>query len=147
MPEPSLRPAVTAALARGVVRLMGDHGFPAILEVGLPNGRRADVMGLGPRGEVWIVETKSCLEDFAVDTKWPDYLAYCDRFHFAVAVDFPLDALPADIGVIVADGFGGEIVRESALGELNPARRRSLVLTFARLAALRLTTARENQSG
>jgi hypothetical protein len=95
-------------------------------------------MGLTAGGEIWIVETKSCLEDFAVDSKWPDYLEYCDRFFFAVTEAFPRELIPEDVGLIVADGFGGAILRECAARPLAGARRKAVTLVFARLAALRL---------
>ena len=136
--EINSRPEITALLARGVTRLLADHGLASLLEVPLANGRRADVMGLTPNGEIWIVETKSCLEDFAVDVKWPDYREYCDRFFFAVTEDFPRELIPEDVGLIVADGFGGAILRDCAARPLASARRKSVTLLFARLAALRL---------
>ncbi len=134
---PSARPEVTAALARGVSRVLVDHGLAPLLEVPLGNGRRADVMGLSGKGEIWIVETKSCLADFAVDQKWPDYLEYCDRYFFGVAEDFPREVLPAEPGLIVADGFGGAILRMGPQAKLAPARRKAATLVFARLAAWR----------
>lgn len=133
------RPEITAALARGVTRVLLDHGLASMLEVPLANGRRADVMALTPQGEIWIVETKSCLEDFAVDSKWPDYREYCDRFFFGVSEDFPRELIPEDVGLIVADGFGGAILRNSPLAPLAGARRKAVTLLFARLAALRLS--------
>lgn len=138
MTEPALsRPDTTALLARGVSRMLTDHGLAPILEVPLANGRRADIMALNARGEIWIVETKSCLADYAVDLKWPDYLDYCDRFLFGVTEHFPRDLIPADAGLIVADAFGGAILREGPLKPLASARRKAVTLTFARLAALR----------
>jgi len=136
--EPHTRPEITAALARGVTRMLFDHGLASILEVPLSNGRRADVMALAPGGEIWIVETKSCLEDFAVDQKWPDYREYCDYFFFAVTEAFPCERLPEDAGLIVADQFGGAILRESPRRPLAGARRKAVTLLFARLAAMRL---------
>ena len=132
------RPAITASLARGVQRLLMDHGYAPVLEVPLGNGRRADVVGLSAKGELWIVETKSCLADFAVDEKWPEYLDYCDRFYFAVTEQFPQGVLPLEAGLIVADGFGGAILRTPALTPLPGARRKAMLLTYARLAAARL---------
>lgn len=136
--EPHSRPEITALLARGVTRLLADHGLTSLLEVPLANGRRADVMGLTAGGEIWIVETKSCLEDYVVDAKWPDYREYCDRFFFAVTEDFPRELIPEDVGLIVADGFGGTILRDCAARPLASARRKAVTLLFARLAALRL---------
>ena len=138
---PPSRPEVTAALARGVTRVMLNHAFAPILEYPLANGRRADIMAIGAQGEVWIVETKSGLPDFATDSKWPDYLEYCDRFFFGVTADFPQEVLPEDAGLIVADGFGGEVLRMGPLSPLAPARRKAVTLQFARLAAQRLALA------
>jgi hypothetical protein len=112
-------------------------GYAPLLEVGLPNGRRADVMALGPRGQIAICEVKSGLEDFRADRKWHEYAPYCDTFYFAVAPEFPRDILPDEPGLIVADGFGGAIVRPSPEEALAPARRKALTLSFARLATLR----------
>ena len=137
MSEPISRPDITAQLARGISKLLIDHGLSPMLELPLGNGRRADIVGLAPRGELWIVETKSCLADYACDSKWPEYLAFCDRFYFGVTEDFPHDLIPEHAGLIVADGFGGAIVRESALYPLAGARRKAVTLAFARLAAMR----------
>jgi len=133
------RPETTTLLARGVTRVLTNHGLASVLEVPLANGRRADLMGLTANGEIWIVETKSCLADYAVDQKWPEYREYCDRFFFAVTEDFPLALIPEHAGLIVADGFGGAIVRECASIPLAGARRKAVTLLFARLAAQRLS--------
>ena len=135
---PFSRPDTTALLARGVTRVLADHGLASVLEVPLANGRRADIMGLTPNGEIWIVETKSCHEDFAVDAKWPEYVDYCDRFFFGVTEDFPRELIPEEVGLIVADRFGGAILRGCAPRPLAGARRKAVTLLFARLAAQRL---------
>jgi hypothetical protein len=137
---PLSRTETTLALTRGVSRVLGDHGLVSILEAPLANGRRADIMGLDARGEIWIVETKSCLEDYAVDAKWPEYLDYCDRFFFGVTEAFPLDLIPEAVGLIVADGFGGAILRHAPARALAGARRKAVTVLFARLAALRLSS-------
>lgn len=131
------RPETTAAVTRGAARLLIDLGYAPLLEVTLPNGRRGDIMALSRKGELIIVEVKSSLEDFRTDHKWGDYLPYCDAFAFAVAPEFPRQVLPEGPGLIVADGFGGAILREAAASPLAPARRKALTLAFARLAALR----------
>jgi hypothetical protein len=131
------RPEVTVGVTRGVVRLVGQLGYAPLLEAALPNGRRADVMALGPRGDVLIVEVKSSVEDLRADVKWRDYLPYCDAFYFAVAPDFPLAALPEGPGRMVADGFGGALLAEAPRTPLAGARRKALTLAFARQAALR----------
>lgn len=132
-----VRPVVTEAVTRGAARVMGDMGFACLLEVKLPNARRADVMALGPKGEIAICEVKSSIEDFRADQKWGDYLPYCDAYYFAVSPEFPQVVLPDEPGLIVADGFGGAVVRSPPASPLAPARRKSLTLAFARLAALR----------
>ena len=132
-------PAIDDArlLMRGAARLLLDLGITAIAEFTLPCGRRADLAGLGPKGEMVIVEVKSGVQDFRTDEKWPDYFAWCDRFYFAVSDRFPTDILPEQTGLIIADGFGGAVVRESPMAKLAPARRKALTLKFARNAAER----------
>lgn len=137
-PESLARPDTTARLARGVQRFWADLGYAPLLEVPLANGRRADVVALGPKGDLVIVEIKSGLADYVADAKWPDYLEFADRFFFAVDAAFPHDLIPDDVGLIVADGFGGAIIRPSAEAPLAPARRKAMTLAFARLAAARL---------
>jgi hypothetical protein len=131
------RPDVTLEVTRGAARLLVGLGFAPLAEVTLPNGRRADLMALGPKGEIAIVEVKSSLEDYRVDRKWGEYAPYCEQFYFAVSPDFPRTILPEEPGLIIADGFGGAILRESGIALLAPARRKALTLAFARLAAMR----------
>ena len=131
------RPETTLSVTRGAARLMIDMGYAPLCEVTLPNGRRADVMALGPRGDIVIVEVKSGIEDYRVDRKWGEYAPFCDAFFFAVAPEFPQEVLPDEPGLIVADGFGGAVVRKAAPVPLAPARRKALTLAFARLGAMR----------
>lgn len=129
---------VTRALTRGVCRLFAAHGYGTIVEFPLTNGRRVDVMGLGPAGDFAIVEVKSSVADFRADRKWQEYLAFCDRFYFAVPEDFPQHLLPDDCGFLVADSFGGVIRRESPALALNGTRKRHQLLRFALAASERL---------
>jgi hypothetical protein len=131
------RPETTDAVTRGAARLFEALGYAALLEVRLPNGRRADIMGLGPKGEIVIAEVKSSLEDYRADRKWGDYGPFCDAFYFAVPPEFPREALPEEPGLICADGFGGAVIRPAPVAALAPARRKALTLAFARLAAFR----------
>lgn len=131
------RPDVTATLTRGVLRLFRDLGLSAMPEFRLPNGRRADIAGLCPKGRLVIAEIKSCEADFSGDAKWADYLPFCDEFYFAVTADFPRALLPAAEGLIIADGFGGAVVRASQARALAAARRKAITLRFARQAAAR----------
>ena len=126
------------AILRGVGRALSDAGHAVLAELPLGNGRRADLAALDRAGAVVLVEVKSCRADFRADRKWRDYLAYCDRFYFAVASDFPLALLPPEEGLILADRFGGEIVREARLRALGAARRKAMLIRFGRAAAGRL---------
>ena len=130
-----------AEIVRGVQRMFAELGLASLTEVTLANGRRADVMAVGPKGEIVIVEVKSCLQDFRTDQKWPEYAPYCDRFFFAVDCDFPKDLIPEHAGLMVCDGFGGAVLRECQPELLNAARRKAVTLSFARLAAARLMRA------
>ncbi|WP_396594730.1 DNA repair putative endonuclease MmcB [Brevundimonas sp. R86498] len=137
----SSRPETTQGVTRGAARLLIDLGYAPLLEVGLPNGRRADVMALGRKGDIVICEVKSGIEDYRVDRKWPEYAPFCDTFYFAVAPEFPDGILPPEPGLIVADGFGGAVVRNATASPLSGPRRKALTLAFGRLAALRVRPA------
>lgn len=125
-------------IARGLTRSFAAHGLVSLPEFTLRSGRRADLFCIDARSRITIVEIKSSLEDFRSDEKWPDYLEYCDHFYFAVTEQFPQEVIPADHGLMVADGYGASVIRESADFKLNAARRRALVLQFAQLAGQRL---------
>jgi hypothetical protein len=131
------RPETTAQVTRGAARLLAALGYAPLAEVALPNGRRADLMALGPKGQFFIVEVKSSVEDFRTDQKWWEYRPYCDLFAFAVAPAFPREILPEEPGLIVADGFGGAVLREPVSAPLAGARRKALTIAFGRLAAMR----------
>ena len=141
-PIVDLRQSATALrVQRGVMRLLRQaHDFCCYAEVPLRNGRRADVLGVGPGGEVWIVEIKSSLTDFRVDRKWPEYKDFCDRFFFAKPPELDPDIFPAEEGLIVADGHDAAILREAPHAPLASARRKALLLKLARLGADRIHT-------
>jgi hypothetical protein len=133
---------VTAAdVARGVSRLLMQEGFSPILEFSLANGRRLDVAALGADGTVVGVEIKVALPDLKSDLKWPDYLEFCELFYFAVPPDFPDEFVPPGPGLIVADRYGGAIVRPAQQTVLHASRRRAVTLRFAKVAAERLALA------
>jgi hypothetical protein len=102
-----------AELQRGVCRTFRALGHSVMTELPLPNGRRTD-------------------------DKWHEYLDYCDRLYFAVAADFPCEVIPEDAGLILADRYGAELVREPIEARLNATRRKAMMLCFAHAAALRL---------
>ena len=126
------------AVQRGVGRLLRSYGFAVVTELALGGGRRADVVGLGADGEIWIVEIKSSIEDFRVDQKWPDYRLSCDRLFFASHAGVPSAIFPEDAGLILADSFGGEILGNGAGAPPAGATRKAMLVRFAQAAALRL---------
>jgi hypothetical protein len=125
-------------LARGVCRALLQHGWSVLTEVTLANGRRADVLALAPNGDIAIVEVKSSIEDFRADRKWGEYREFCDALYFAVPDDFPTELIPLDCGLIGADAFAAEILRQAPVLRLAPARRKAMTLRFAQLGAQRL---------
>lgn len=130
-------------LARGVSRHLSGYDFVSIEEFVPARGLRIDVMGLGPKGEFWLVECKSSRADFQSDSKWQKYLGWCDRYFWAVAGDFPTELLPPDTGLIIADQYGAEIIRMGPEAKLPAARRKALTHKFATQAARRLQTLRD----
>jgi len=132
------RPEITLAVCRGACRLMRQAGNSVLQEMPLPDGRRADIFAVGRGGEIIIVEVKSSIEDWRVDEKWPDYLGWCDQLFFAVPIDFPQALIPEEVGLIVADAYGGELLRASPRRPMAAARRKSLLIDCARLGSERL---------
>jgi hypothetical protein len=125
-------------LARGVMRAFGDMGHSCIAELPLGNGRRVDVMALDRGGLLTIVEVKTSLADYRSDNKWREYLPYCDEFYFAVAEGFDRAILPDGVGIMVADRYGAAVVALSPAFKMASARRKALMLRFARTAGRRL---------
>lgn len=148
MIDPATPPSTTVLmpgqrLARGVCRHLVQLGFATVEELVPKPGLRVDVMALGPKGQVWIVECKSSRADFAADRKWQNYLEWCDRFFWAVDADFPAAILPEETGLIIGDDYGAEILRMAPETPLAGARRKVMVQKFARHAALRLQALRD----
>ena len=132
-------PRLTAGhIGRGVRRALADMGYRTITEFQLPSGRRADVMAVNAKCDILIVELKSSVADFRSDTKWSDYLEYCDAFYFGVGPDFPQTLIPDHCGLLIADAYGACLVRACGAARLNAARRRSLILQWGLAAAARL---------
>ena len=130
-------------LARGVARHLAALGFACVEELVPARGLRVDVMALGPKGDIWIVECKSSRADFMSDSKWHGYLEWSDRFFWAVDSDFDVDLLPQGSGLIIADGYGAEVLRMGAETRLAPARRKAITHRFATHAARRLHSLRD----
>ena len=131
--------ATALRVQRGVMRLLREtYDMSCYAEVTLKSGRRAAVLGVGPGGEIWIVEIKSSLIDFQVDRKWHEYRDFSDKFFFAKPPELDPGIFPPTEGLIVADGHDGAVLRDSPLTPLAPARRKALMLKLARLGADRL---------
>lgn len=135
---------VAADVVRGVSRLFYRQDYIAVAEVPLGNGRRADIMALGPKGEVTIVEIKVSRADLLGDGKWPFYLDYCDRYFWAVPQGFDLglfdrpELAPETTGLLIADRYDAAVLRDAPLAPLASSRRRAETLRVARMAARRL---------
>ncbi|MGA2043322.1 MAG: MmcB family DNA repair protein [Roseiarcus sp.] len=129
---------IALAIARGVRRMLRGRGYSSVTELPLLDRRRADVVALHGDGSLLIVEIKSSIADFRADRKWRDYAAHCDRFYFAIPPEVPAAIMPVEAGLILADSYGAEIVREPDPNRLAAATRRAVMLRFAQAAADRL---------
>ena len=139
VPAADRRQSETAlAIARGTARLLHSLGFASVNELPLPSGRRADLVALNDRGEVWIVEIKSSVEDLRADQKWPEYRAHCDRLFFAFTQDLPCEIFPDETGLIIADAYGAHLQRPAPEHRLQAATRKSMTVRFALAAAQRI---------
>ena len=139
VPPPDGRQSETAlAVARGTARLLRSLGFSCVSELPLPSGRRADLVALNERGEIWIVEIKSSVEDLRADQKWQDYRMHCDRLFFAFPQDLPSEIFPDDTGLIIADAYGAHLHCEAPEHKLPAATRKSMTVRFAMAAAQRI---------
>ncbi len=125
-------------IARGVRRLLRARGFSSVTELPLVDGRRADIVAVNGEGEVLIVEVKSSPADFRADRKWRAYAPCCDRLYFAISASTPAEMMPAEAGLILADPYGAEVLREAVFCKMAPASRRAVLLRFALAAADRL---------
>lgn len=148
MAQVDLHPSVSTLqpgqlLARGVARHLVSHGFACVEELVPTRGLRVDVMALGPKAEIWVVECKSSRADFTSDSKWQGYLEWADRFFWAVDSDFPTELLPDETGLIIGDAYGAEIIRMAPEAKLAAARRKVMVQKFAMTAARRLHVLRD----
>lgn len=126
---------------RGMQRLLHSMRLAVLPELSLSSGRRADLITLSPKGEIWIIEIKSSIEDFKVDRKWPDYRLHCDRLFFATHKEVPLEIFPEDCGLFLSDGYGAHMIREAPEHKLSAPARKALTLNFSRTAAQRLLLA------
>lgn len=139
VPPPDRRQSETAlVVARGTARLLRSLGFSCISELPLPSGRRADLVALNERGEIWIIEIKSSVEDLRADHKWEDYRAHCDRLFFAFTQDLSWTIFPESTGLIVADAYGAHMHCEAPEHRLPAPTRKLMTVRFALAAAQRI---------
>ena len=139
VPPPDRRQSETAlAVGRGTARLLRSLGFACVSELALPSGRRADLVALNERGEIWIVEIKSSVEDLRADQKWQDYRAHCDRLFFAFTQDLPCEIFPDQTGLIVADAYGAHLHCEAPEHRLPAPTRKLMTIRFGLAAAQRI---------
>ena len=125
-------------ISRGVMRHFAQIGLSSLSEFSPTRGLRVDIVALGPSDEIWIVECKSGRNDFKSENKWHNYLDWCDRYFWAVAAEFPIDILPSDTGLIIADPYDASILREAPLNKISVARRKKLIKSIAKSACNRL---------
>ena len=125
-------------IARGVSRFFAERGNGCLAEFSFKTGRRADIIAIDTKGTISVIEIKSSVSDFRSDKKWQEYLEFCDRFYFAVGADFPIEILPSECGLVIADAYGASIIRDPKPHRLIAARRKAIPLRFARLSANRL---------
>jgi hypothetical protein len=143
----------SADVLRGTCRWLLRAGISPLAEVPLAGGRRADILGIDAAGRLTIVEIKVSLADLRGDRKWPDYLHHCDRFFWAVPAGLPIDDLhtpafrPEATGLIIADRFDAEAVRDAPCRRLNAARRKAITLNIARRASHRWMALVDPESG
>src|SRR3977135_1663018 len=139
LPPPDRRQSGTAlAIARGTARLLRSLGFSCISELPLPSGRRADLVALNEKGEIWIVEIKSSVEDLRADQKWQDYRMHCDRLFFAFTQDLPCEIFPQDTGLIIAAAYAPHLHCEAPEHRLPAPTRKLMTVRFAMAAAQRI---------
>ncbi|MGB2380105.1 MAG: MmcB family DNA repair protein [Paracoccaceae bacterium] len=141
--QPQKKLTTGQLLARGMARHLAGLGFVSLEEFPPIKGLRVDLLALGRKSEIWIIECKSSREDFMSDEKWQNYLPWCDQYFWAVPTDFPVDILPEQTGVFWADGYDAELMRDAPISTLSPARRKFIIHRFARRAARRLAVLRD----
>ena len=139
LPEDGRQSARALDVQRGVCRHLMGLGLAPLTEFTLTTGRRADVIALGSAGEILIIEIKTSLADLRADNKWPEYQDFCDRLFFAVPEDFPMSELPSETGLLIADRYGAEMLRDAPLDKIAAARRKAVTLRIARAGSLRLS--------
>lgn len=130
---------VAQFIQRGIMRyLRSAHDMCCYTEVPLGNNRRADIVAISSKGEIWIVEIKSSAVDLRTDTKWSDYKEYCDKFFFCKPHELAGEIFPYTEGLMVADGYSGDVIRAATENRMSAPRRKAMLLKLSRLGADRV---------
>lgn len=116
------------------LRWLYDRGYVAVTELEV-EGHRFDVIGYNERGRICIIEAKASQEDFRRDTKWREYLTYCDEYYFAVPILFA-GVEVTGAGVMKRRNQGLEVIQECEL-KLEAKDREKTIFTIARALAKR----------
>ncbi len=135
---PVLGPLGANDITRGICRHMRNLNYSVLVEFKLQSKRRVDIIGLNKAGRFMIIEIKSSVADFQSDKKWCEYRPFADEFYFGVANGFPIEFLPSDCGIFLADAYNAYVSRKAPLSLMNGKRRKNQQIRFAKTAADRL---------
>jgi hypothetical protein len=122
-----MRKEITNTIKTEVAKYFHARRRAIFFELGLNKGGklRADVFALSMRGEVSIVEVKSCLADFKADCKYMGYAEYCTQLYLAMPLEVyekVKDTIPKTVGVFLYQQHGDRLERIRIL----PAKKRAL---------------------
>lgn len=139
-----IRAKTAVALKQAAAYLFFKYRFSCHFEVGIQawGSRRVDIIGNKISGQIVIVEVKSSVADFRNDTKFHEYLPYCDRFYLATTCKVwqkiqddkaLLEKLGKRAGVIVLNDVTGyaDIKRPAKSEDVEPETRMSVLARLA----------------
>src|SRR5690242_19609738 len=140
--------ATAQDVALGGRLLLIQQRYSPILEFTLANGARLDVAALGPDGTLLGVEIKVALADLRGDTKWPEYLEFCEHFYFVffsgrrqhtmLTCDWSSDVCSSDL-VATVSGDTARLVGNQNLTSTGEKDRRLVALGFSAAYVAKLT--------
>lgn len=127
-------------LKHRVVNHFINNGWGACDELTLPNGRRLDVLGVGPEGGLVGIETKVTEGDLRSDTKWPDYMPFLDALFFALPSHLPSQYVHTACGLIIEREGRLVVERAPSASSVRPDARIAVMAIFAATVAARYTS-------
>ncbi len=138
MVETGITHGEVAEAARGWLHI--PYARVALKEVGLPSGKRIDVLAYDPKSSTFrLVECKASLRDLkGVQKQLEKYRRYADLLYVAVPEDLETEArrlLPKNVGLLVVTRYGEIHPYLSTRCARNP--RRVPISTVARKAMVR----------